>query len=109
MQECWDQYTSNAPNYTYFVPTCLHSHYLEDASAVWGKPEHTAHCAGLCHGTQNMNSNRISDCPLSVRAATMPTHAWMGLATCSCLPTMGGWFRVRVWIREQPKEDQRQY
>ena len=43
------------------------------------EPEQAGHCADLCHGTQTMNSKRICDCPLSVRAATMATHAWTKL------------------------------
>ena len=44
-----------------------------------GEPEQTAHCADLCHATQTMNSGRVCDCLLSVRAATNG-YACMGLS-----------------------------
>ena len=43
--------------------------------------EQSRHCAGLYHGTRTMNSSRVCDCLLSVRAATMATHAWTKLHT----------------------------
>ena len=48
----------------------------ENASSSWDKPEGAA---DLCHGTQTMNSSRVCGCLLSVRAATMATHAWTKL------------------------------
>ena len=54
---------------------------LEDALALWGEAERAAHCTRLCHGTQTMNSSRACDCLLSVREATVETHAWTKLHT----------------------------
>ena len=36
------------------------------------------HCVDLCHSTQTMNSSRVYDCHLPVRA-TMATHTWAKL------------------------------
>ena len=50
----------------------------EDASALWRDPEWAVHCVDLNHGTHSINSSRVCDCHLPVRA-TMATHAWTKL------------------------------
>ena len=58
-----------------FAHFCTWGLGLEDVLASWGEPERAAHCADLYHGTQTMKCNEVYDCPLSVRAATIATHA----------------------------------
>ena len=63
------------------------------SSIIWDKPEQAAGCASYCHGTQNVGSNRVNDCPLSVRAATMATRAW----TKQIVSWISGLSVVKTW------------
>ena len=63
------------------------------SSIIWDKPEQAADCASYCHGTQNVGSNRVHDCPLSVRAATMATRAW----TKQIVSWISGLSVVKTW------------
>ena len=47
----------------------------EDALESRDKYEQAAHCAGYCHGTQTMDSNKIHHRLLTVRKATTATYA----------------------------------